>query len=304
MKKRGKLDLASNFKQNIESNLDSLDVLKINCSDIQTNSENFFEVSGIEELADSIDLIGLQQPLVVTKSDTGYLLIAGHRRFEAVKSLGWDTVPCIVSKPINNELEMLALIQTNTQTRELSYVERMEAVKRTEQILLSLKDKGYKFSGRFRDKIGEIVNESGAAIARMQAIEKNLADEGKEMLAKGELSPDAAYQMQQMPSEQQKEVVQLLKDKKIPPTIKEIKKFKEDKNTTNKVNEVSTALVLNLNWKPVSEKPKKNCNDIVLAKKQDGKWIYIHLYIKDIDEFNEWVSDWNAEYWFEIQAPI
>ena len=299
MKKRGRLDLASNFKQNIESNLDSLDVLKINCSDIQTNSENFFEVSGIEELADSIDLIGLQQPLVVTKSDTGYLLIAGHRRFEAVKSLGWDTVPCIVSKPINNELEMLALIQTNTQTRELSYVERMEAVKRTEQILLSLKDKGYKFSGRFRDKIGEIVNESGAAIARMQAIEKNLADEGKEMLAKGELSPDAAYELQKLTPEKQGKIVEKSKKEKKSPTVKEIKKFKE--TNVNEVEEIPTLPVWD--WKPVSEKPTNMFCDMLLAKKLNGELSYIHIYIKNIDEFNEWVSGWKAEYWCEIQAP-
>lgn len=298
-----KFNLGAIFDAKANDN-QALEIVELKCSQIKTNEENFFEISGIEELADSIDLIGLQQPLVVTKTDSGYLLIAGHRRFEAVKTLGWDTVPCIVSKPINNELEMLALIQTNTQTRDLTYAERMEAVKRTEEILLALKAKGYKFSGRLRDKIGEIVGEKGSTIARMQAIEKNLDDEGKEMLAKGELIPEVAYQIQQMPSEQQKELVSKLKDKKISPTIQEIKKFKEDKNTTNKVNEVSTAPVLNLNWKPVSEKPKKNCNDIVLAKKQDGKWIYIHLYIKDIDEFNEWVSGWRGEYWFEITAPM
>ena len=298
MKKRGKLDLVSNFTENVLS-LNTMEVLQIRCSDIQTNSENFFEVSGIEELADSIDLVGLQQPLVVTKSDTGYLLIAGHRRFEAVKSLGWDTVPCIVSKPINNELEMLALIQTNTQTRELSYVERMEAVKRTEQILLSLKDKGYKFSGRFRDKIGEIVNESGAAIARMQAIEKNLADEGKEMLKSGELSPDAAYELQKLAPEKQGKIVEKSKKEKKSPTVKEIKKFKEI--NVNEVEEMSTLPVWD--WKPVSEKPTNMFCDMLLAKKLNGELSYIHIYIKNIDEFNEWVSGWKAEYWCEIQAP-
>ena len=221
-----KFNLGAIFDAKANDN-QALEIVELKCSQIKTNEENFFEVSGIEELADSIDLIGLQQPLVVTKTDSGYLLIAGHRRFEAVKTLGWDSVPCIVSKPINNELEMLALIQTNTQTRDLTYAERMEAVKRTEEILLSLKEKGYKFSGRLRDKIGEIVGEKGSTIARMQVIDKNLINEGKEMLAKGELIPEVAYQMQQMPSEQQKEIVSKLRDKKISPTIKEIKKFKE-----------------------------------------------------------------------------
>ena len=288
-----KFNLANLLDEKNVSNLDKFDVLKIKCSDIQVNSENFFEIANIEELADSIDLIGLQQPLVVTKSDNGYLLIAGHRRFEAIKSLGWDTVPCIVSKPINNELEMLALIQTNTQTRELSYQERMEAVKRTEQALKSLKDKGYKFSGRLRDKISEITSESKTEIARMQAIEKNLTDDGKEMLKSGELSPNAAYELQKMPTEKQQSFVAEYKKEKKSPTVNEIKKFKEDEKTE---------LSQNWDWKPVNEKPKKPCN-MLLAKNENNDWIYIHVFIEDEANFIDWVSGWKAEYWCEIQSP-
>ena len=288
-----KFNLANLLDEKNVSNLDTFDVLKIKCSDIQVNSENFFEIANIEELADSIDLIGLQQPLVVTKSDNGYLLIAGHRRFEAIKSLGWDTVPCIVSKPINNELEMLALIQTNTQTRELSYQERMEAVKRTEQALKSLKDKGYKFSGRLRDKISEITSESKTEIARMQAIDKNLTDDGKEMLKSGELSPNAAYELQKMPTEKQQSFVAEYKKEKKSPTVNEIKKFKEDEKTE---------LSQNWDWKPVNEKPKKPCN-MLLAKNENNDWIYIHVFIEDEVNFIDWVSGWKAEYWCEIQSP-
>lgn len=288
-----KFNLANLLDEKNVSNLDTFDVLKIKCSDIKVNSENFFEIANIEELADSIDLIGLQQPLVVTKSDNGYLLIAGHRRFEAIKSLGWDTVPCIVSKTINNELEMLALIQTNTQTRELSYQERMEAVKRTEQALKSLKDKGYKFSGRLRDKISEITSESKTEIARMQAIDKNLTDDGKEMLKSGELSPNAAYELQKMPTEKQKSFVAEYKKEKKSPTVNEIKKFKEDKKTE---------LSQNWDWKPVNEKPKKPCN-MLLAKNENNDWIYIHVFIEDEANFIDWVSGWKAEYWCEIQSP-
>lgn len=288
-----KFNLANLLDEKNVSNLDTFDVLKIKCSDIQVNSENFFEIANIEELADSIDLIGLQQPLVVTKSDNGYLLIAGHRRFEAIKSLGWDTVPCIVSKPINNELEMLALIQTNTQTRELSYQERMEAVKRTEQALKSLKDKGYKFSGRLRDKISEITSESKTEIARMQAIDKNLTDDGKEMLKSGELSPNAAYELQKMPTEKQQSFVAEYKKEKKSPTVNEIKKFKEDEKTE---------LSQNWDWKPVNEKPKKPCN-MLLAKNENNDWIYIHVFIEDEANFIDWVSGWKAEYWCEIQSP-
>lgn len=275
MRKRGKLDLASNFTENVLS-LNTMEVLQIRCSDIQTNSENFFEVSGIEELADSIDLIGLQQPLVVTKSDNGYLLIAGHRRFEAVKKLDWEIVPCIVSKPVENELEMLALIQTNTQTRDLSYVERMEAAKRTEEILLSLKEKGYKFSGRLRDKIAEVLNESSAAIARMQVIDKNLTDEGKEMLTGGDLSPSVAYEMSKMTKQKQKAFTEKCKKEEKAPTAKELKQFQAEENKIEHETKIEKFEQLNQNWdwKPVNEKPQKSSYNLILASKNEGKWQY------------------------------
>ena len=199
-----KFDLAAILKDEDVFNLNTLEIVNIKCSQIKTNDENFFEVANVDELAESIELIGLQQPLVVTKSSNGYLLIAGHRRFAAIKSLNWDTVPCIISSQANSELETLALIQTNTQTRELTYAERVEAVKRTEQALKSLKEKGYKFSGRLRDKIAEITKESPSEIGKMQAIEKNLTDEGKQMLTGGELSPSVAYEMSKMTEEKQK----------------------------------------------------------------------------------------------------
>ena len=84
-----KFDLAAILKDEDVFNLNTLEIVNIKCSQIKTNDENFFEVANVDELAESIELIGLQQPLVVTKSSNGYLLIAGHRRFAAIKSLGW-----------------------------------------------------------------------------------------------------------------------------------------------------------------------------------------------------------------------
>lgn len=287
-----KFNLANIYQNEDVFNLNTLEIVNIKCSQIKTNDENFFEVANVDELAESIELIGLQQPLVVTKSSNGYLLIAGHRRFAAVQSLNWDTVPCIISSQANSELETLALIQTNTQTRELTYAERVEAVKRTEQALKSLKEKGYKFSGRLRDKIAEITKESPSEIGKMQAIEKNLSNEGKEMLAGGELSPSVAYEMSKMPEEKQKAFTEKCKKEEKAPTAKELKQFQEV--------ETEEIPVPAWWWKPVSDKPKKPCN-IILAKKQAGEWQYRCVFV--IDNFDDWVATLGAEYWCVIQAP-
>ena len=222
-----KFDLSAILQKDNVFNLNTLEIVNIKCSQIKTNDENFFEVANVDELAESIELIGLQQPLVVTKSSNGYLLIAGHRRFAAIKSLNWDTVPCIISSQANSELETLVLIQTNTQTRELTYAERVEAVKRTKEALISLKEKGFKFNGRLRDKIAEITKESPSEIGKMQAIEKNLTDDGKQMLTGGELSPSVAYEMSKMSEEKQKAFTQNCKKEEKAPTAKELKQFQE-----------------------------------------------------------------------------
>lgn len=292
-----KFDLSAILQKDDVFKLNTLEIVNIKCSQIKTNDENFFEVANVDELAESIELVGLQQPLVVTKSSNGYLLIAGHRRFAAVKSLEWETVPCIISSQPNSELETLALIQTNTQTRELSYTERIEAVKRTEQALKSLKEKGYKFSGRLRDKIAEITKESPSEIGKMQAIEKNLTDEGKQMLTGGELSPSVAYEMSKMTEEKQKAFTEKCKKEEKAPTAKELKIFQEVETDVDEVEEVTVPAWW---WNPVNDKPKKPCN-VIFAKRINGEWKYKCIFIRD--NFDDWADMFGAEYWCVIQAP-
>ena len=55
-----------------------------------------FDEDSIAELAKSIEQVGLIQPLMVRMNGQGYELIAGERRLRAVKSLGYETVSCIV----------------------------------------------------------------------------------------------------------------------------------------------------------------------------------------------------------------
>ncbi|KXB08079.1 hypothetical protein AKJ58_00995 [candidate division MSBL1 archaeon SCGC-AAA385D11] len=47
----------------------------------------------IEPLANSIDRVGLLNPITVRKDGSSYRLLAGFRRLEACKSLGWEKIP-------------------------------------------------------------------------------------------------------------------------------------------------------------------------------------------------------------------
>ncbi|MQA73751.1 MAG: ParB/RepB/Spo0J family partition protein [Solirubrobacterales bacterium] len=64
--------------------------------EVRHNPRRLADVAGIRRLATSIARLGLEQPLLVSREGSGYALVAGGRRLEAVRELGWEEVPCVV----------------------------------------------------------------------------------------------------------------------------------------------------------------------------------------------------------------
>lgn len=62
------------------------------------------DLGDLDDLADSIGTVGLIQPIVLT---TDRLLIAGHRRVEACRRLGWDTVPAVTAEHLFDAADRL-----------------------------------------------------------------------------------------------------------------------------------------------------------------------------------------------------
>src|SRR5699024_3061687 len=89
-----------------------------------------FEEEKIEELAQTIEIHGIIQPIVVRKIEKGrYELIAGERRWRAVQSLGWSQIPAIIREMSDTETASVALIE-NLQREELTVIEEAAAYQR------------------------------------------------------------------------------------------------------------------------------------------------------------------------------
>ncbi len=87
-----------------------------------------FTDAELADLAASIRANGLLQPLVVRPAPDGarhFQLIAGERRFRAVKRLGWTEAPVIVREASDETLLVLALVE-NLQREALSALEEAE----------------------------------------------------------------------------------------------------------------------------------------------------------------------------------
>ena len=81
----------------------------------------------IAELAESIEKQGLINPILVQKRDDGkYVVIAGHRRYEAVKRLGLPHIECNVFEDMNEKDVVLAQIAENVQRKNMSAYELVE----------------------------------------------------------------------------------------------------------------------------------------------------------------------------------
>ena len=85
-----------------------------------------FDEQGITELARTIQTHGVIQPIVVRRHLGKYELIAGERRWRAVKSLGWTTIPAIVRVMNDAQTASAALIE-NLQREGLTPIEEAAA---------------------------------------------------------------------------------------------------------------------------------------------------------------------------------
>lgn len=109
------------------SGIQYLEVAKIKAGSVQPRTE--FDSEKQNELILSIKEKGLIQPIIVRRKADNYEIIAGERRFRAVKALGNEKIPAIVKEVDDKEALILSLIE-NIQRQQLNPIEEANAFKR------------------------------------------------------------------------------------------------------------------------------------------------------------------------------
>ena len=103
------------------------------------NSEAAALRANIEELAGSIQTIGLKYPILVRKTAKGYLVVDGERRYWACVWLQCDTIPCVIS-PLGEDCDTVRW-STNMQRSDVPCIDIAEWVAREhEHILRSIEN--------------------------------------------------------------------------------------------------------------------------------------------------------------------
>lgn len=86
-----------------------------------------FDERALTELAESIRMYGILQPLTVRRRGQGYELVAGERRLRAAVKAGLHQVPCLLAQVGEEDSALLALME-NLQRRDLDCWEEAEAI--------------------------------------------------------------------------------------------------------------------------------------------------------------------------------
>lgn len=132
-------------------------VIEIALDEIVANPNQprkIFNEEALNELAQSIKMHGVIQPIVVNERDDGkYLIIAGERRWRASKIAGMESIPAIVKRYTEKQVKELSLIE-NLQREDLNPVEAARAIRQLME--------EYKFT---QEMVADRIGKSRPAIA-------------------------------------------------------------------------------------------------------------------------------------------
>ena len=172
---------------------DSDNVVLVSLMDIDPNYEQprkTFDEDALNELADSIRVHGVIQPIVVTPIGKRFMIIAGERRFRASKIAGKEYIPAIIRYYTPQQIKEISLIE-NLQREDLSPIEAARAIK----TLMTEFNMTQEIAA---DRIGK----SRSAVANTLRL-LTLNDDVIALIEQGRLSAGHARTLVVVPSEQQ-----------------------------------------------------------------------------------------------------
>lgn len=201
--------------------------------DLIPSKGNFYSVEDVQDLKQSIELLGVLQPLLVTdeEEDGKRRIIAGHRRRLAVMQLvdegkeRFRRVPILIKPKKNAIIDRLALIMAN-RFREKTDWERMTEALETEKLVLELKG-SMNIPGRTRDLLAEIIETSPAQLGRYKAIYNNIIPELMAEFKANRIVVSVIYEASGLPEDYQKQAAEVFRENEVL-TLSDIKQLKKN----------------------------------------------------------------------------
>jgi ParB family chromosome partitioning protein len=152
-----------------------------------------FDAEPLGELAESIRLHGVLQPLLVRRLTDGYELIAGERRWRAARLAGLEAVPAVVRSDAGNDEQLVLGLIENLQRTDLDPIEEARGLRRLiEEFGLTHEDVAQRL-GKHRVSVTQALRLLGGCAAVQSAVASGVITAGhaRALIA---LAPQAAQE--------------------------------------------------------------------------------------------------------------
>lgn len=266
-----------NNYNNITNNKTENGVLEVEIDKIKPNPNQprkNFDEEALQELASSIKIHGIVQPIVLNKQSNGeYLIIAGERRWRAANLCGLKTVPAVIKNYTEKQIKEISIIE-NLQREDLNPIEAARAIKQ-------LMDE----YGLTQETVSERIGKSRSNVANTLRL-LTLYPEVVDMVEKGKISSGHARCL--VVIEDAKEQIKLANavvSKNL--SVRDLEKMV--KNITSPTKKIVIKEEQSLELKELINQMQKTFATKVTAIGNDNKGrIYIDYYTRDdLDRISE-----------------
>ncbi len=214
----------NSFEKQIYETVNNDEIIELNLDEIRPNPyqpRKIFKEDSLKELAESIKINGVFQPIIVKKSIKGYDLVAGERRFRASKLAGKTTIPAIIRDFSENQMIEIALLE-NLQRENLNVIEEALAYKSMiEKLNLT------------QEELSNKVSKSRSHITNILGLLR-LPSEIQKMLINNELTMGHARVLSKLENEEKMlEYAKMIVENKLP--VRETEEITVEEERKNKI---------------------------------------------------------------------
>lgn len=275
------MDLMNGATRAAVEGVENYEEITLDLEKIEVTKHNRYSMDELEELATSILLDGLQEPLIIGRVDGKYLLSGGHRRREALVILQNEghteitkNIPCRFKDMTETQFR-LSLLIGNTFNRKMTDYDLMNQAADWKEVLTQARKEKLlvlEAGKRVRDYVAEVLGESTTKIAQLEAINNNATPEVKEQFASGNMGITKAYETSKLTEDAQNEVAAAIEagaDVK----SEEIRQLSEGKKKRKTAEDI--AKEQNVSDTDTTEEEKEKAKKLHAIKMLEKYYIYL-----------------------------
>ncbi len=258
-------------------------IVNISLLDIDPNYEQprkNFDEDALRELADSIKIHGVIQPIVVVPVGKRFMIIAGERRFRASKLAGKTEIPAVIRNYSQQQIKEISLIE-NLQREDLSPIEAARAIK----VLMD------EFN-MTQEKAAERIGKSRSAVANTLRL-LTLSSDVIALVESGRLSAGHARTLVIVPQKDQYQLALKGCDNKL--SVREMEKAVRDYMNPKKKEEKPIEESQELRYLVGNMQRAFATKVSAIGNDKKGR-IYIDYYTADdLDRISKMIENWMSE---------